>query len=288
MLDHPPQTPRGSAWQDRLALARLAWSGLGARWERVREKIPPLPVRSRRLLAPVGAGLLVAVCVLVLLGLGLMRASPAWWRTVLREDPATIRLAKDVEARITNAIYEPHPIVPSSARHAEPGTLWNIEVDAPSANAWLNVRLPMWLANQKEQFRWPRDMTDLQVDFREKRVTLGASVRAGDRVQVLTATIDPYVDDTGRLWLPASGVSLGRLDIPGPWVVRAVRAQAARYIPQRLRDLPETQMLFRAFQGEIALVNNAVFKLGDGRKVRVLDIQTRDGSLVITCRTERD
>jgi hypothetical protein len=83
-------------------------------------------------------------------------------------------------------------------------------------------------------------------------------------------------------------VSLGRLDIPGPWVIRAVRAQAEHYIPQRLRDLPETRSLFKAFQGESAIVNNAVFKLGDGRRVRVLDIQPKDGVLAITCRTEHD
>jgi len=281
MLERPDSTP----------------NTLRRRWDALRgampplpplRPLPPIPSRWRRLLAPIGAGLIVAICGLLLLGMGLMRASPSWWRTVLREDPATIRLAKDVESRITSTIYDTHPIVPSAATHAQPGTLWYIEVDAPSANAWLNVRLPMWLANQKEQFRWPRDMTDLQVDFRNKRVTLGASVRAGDRTQVLTATIDPYVDDKGRLWLPASGVSLGRLDIPGPWVVRAVRAQASRYIPPRLRDLPETQLLFRAFQGETAIINNAVFKLGDGRKVRVLDIQPKDGMLAITCRTERD
>jgi hypothetical protein len=239
-------------------------------------------------LIPIAIGLVMAACALILLGLGLIRASPSWWRTVLREDPATIRLAKETESRITNTIYDPHPIVPGSATTAAPGTLWTIEIDAPAANAWLNVRLPMWLANQKEQFRWPRDMTDLQVDFRSKRVTLGASVRTGDRIQVLTATIDPYVDEQGKLWLPASGVSLGRLDIPGPWVVRAVRAQAEHYIPPRLRDLPETRALFKAFQGESAIVNNAVFKLGDGRRVRVLDIQPKDGVLAITCRTEHD
>jgi hypothetical protein len=131
-------------------------------------------------------------------------------------------------------------------------------------------------------------MSDLQVAFFDGQITIGARVRAGNRLQVLTATVDPIIDADGRLWIPASGISLGRLDVPAPLVVRAVRGQVDRYIPARLRDLPETAMLMDALEGQAAIVNNPVFRLGDGRRVRVVGIEPRDGRLLLTCRTDSE
>lgn len=247
-----------------------------------------LQPRWRRALVPAVLGLAVGAALLALVASAAVRTAPGWWRTIPRTDPELLRRAKDVENRITNRVYASRPM---GMTGEEP---WAIELDAQSANAWLNARLPMWLANQRDQFRWPDELTNLQVAFTTGRVVIGAGVRVGaapdnpGREQVLTATLDPYVDEAGKLWLPATGVSLGRLDIPGPLVISTVRGRAKATIPVHLRDLPETAALFRAFAGESPIVNSAVFRLGDGRRIRVLAIDCQDDRLTITCRTERD
>lgn len=237
----------------------------------------------RAWLLSAGLGLVIGAALLTLIATALTRMAPVWWRTVLREDPATVTLARATENRLTTLVYEKKP--PPDGR---PPDTWTIEIDDQAANAWLNVRLPKWLASQRDQFHWPRDMTDLQVAFHHNQITIGARVRAGDRLQVLTATVAPRVDELGRLWIPASAVSLGRLDIPGPWVVRAVRARAMDYIPPALRNLPETAQLVRAFEGDQSILNTAAIRLGDGRRVRVIAIEAHQGVLRLTCTTERD
>ena len=246
-----------------------------SRWRRLR----------RRVLAASVGGLFVC-SIFLFSAWTLSRAAPTWWRTVQREDPGTIRLATIVENTVVNSAYHDWPVVTieEGLRRSEP---WTLSVDATEVNAWLNVRLPKWLANQKEQFRWPQDVSDIQVEFHDDRITLGARVRAGDRHQVLTATLTPRLDEHGRLYLPARSVNLGRLNIPASWVLQPIRDNAEDYIPPQLRRLPETEALFRAFGGKEALVQRATVRLDDGRRIRILGITPRGGRLLITCQTER-
>ena len=225
----------------------------------------------------------------VLGALALTRAAPAWWRTVLREDPATVRLAEKTENAFINIAhdFDRFPLAES------PDGVWRsdaftLEVTAAEVNAWMNVRLPKWLANQKDEFHWPPELSDVQVEFHDDRITLGARVRAGERHQVLTATLRPRLEADGRLFLPAQSVNLGRLSIPASWVLDPIRDSAESYIPEQVRRLPETDLLFGAFGGEGPLLERAVVRLGDGRRVRVLKVQPRDGKLQILCQTERD
>jgi hypothetical protein len=227
----------------------------------------------------------VGVCVVVLGAMAMMRAAPLWWRTVLREDPATVALAERVEKSIINTAHAQWPTDGSQAQgyRSKP---WTVEVNATEVNAWLNVRLPMWLANQKSKFKWPRNMSDVQVDFSPGRVTIGARVRAGDASHVLTATLSPELNETGQLFTPARWVNVGRLSIPAGWVLGTAQGSAKSYIPPELMRLPETARLFGAFEGEGPLMQRAVIKLGDDRRVRILRVQAREGRLLVTCRTE--
>jgi hypothetical protein len=229
--------------------------------------------------------LVLGLCVVVLVGFALVRSSPRWWRTIIREDPATISLARQVENALINRVNEHRPLPPKVAGQPWRSEPWTIRIDATEANAWLNVRLPMWLANQQEKFHWPRNMSDLQVDFSTRQITVGARVRSGDRHQVLTATLEPRLAKTGELWLQANTVNLGRLAIPASWVLERAKTGAADYVPTDLRKLEETQRLFRAFEGLEPIANNSLFRLDD-RKVRILEIHTSEGVLEITCQTE--
>ena len=234
--------------------------------------------RIRRWAVGGALGIVGGTCLLLLAGLMLARSAPSWWRTIRRDDPATIAQGAGVENGVINLVNKNRA---GSGPLSEP---WSFVVTSDQANAWLNVRLPKWLANQKDDFRWPKDLSDLQVDFGPDRITVGARVKHAKHDQVLSATLAPRLDDSGSLFAPATWVGLGRLSIPAEWVLDP--AAAEQYIPPAISRLPETGALLRAFAGDGAVVQHATFRLGDGRRVRILSIAPRAGALRITCQTE--
>jgi hypothetical protein len=150
--------------------------------------------------------------------------------------------------------------------------------------------MPLWLSNSEDHFRWPREVEEVQVLFEEGAVTVGARVRSGAAAphgRVLTATVSPHMDPEGRVFAPAGRVNLGRVTMPAGWVLDHIRGAADRYFPADIRALPETETMLRAFEGQSALVERAVFKLGDGRRVRLLGFSVEDGILEVRCQTER-
>jgi hypothetical protein len=253
---------------------RLTLAVARRRFQRLRDAVTHLRRRRvRRWLLGAAFGLVAGCCLLLALGLALARADPSWWRTVQRDDPTFIDLGERVEKAVFNRV---------ACNRGQDA--WTVALKPEEANAWLNVRLPKWLANQKDDFHWPRDVSDIQVDFESGLVIIGAKVHAGGRDQVLTATLEPRLDDAGRLFLPARYVNLGRLSIPADWVLD--RAAADQYIPRDLQALPETDALINAFSKGDAVLQQALFRLGDGRRVRILSIAPEDGLLRVTCRTE--
>jgi hypothetical protein len=218
-------------------------------------------------------------------GVALSRATPSWWRSIPREDPVLVSLARRVENSVQTQVFQNRP------SHREGGVWlsepWSLDLSADEASAWLSVRLPMWISNQKDSFRWPRELDDLQVEFQEGALIFGARLDAERGGRVLTATVSPRLDDSGRLFVPAERVNVGRLAVPASWVLDHARGAAARVIPTNLRELPETEALVNAIDGTQALVETPVFKLGDGRRVRLLGFNLDRGMLRITCQTER-
>ena len=101
-------------------------------------------------------------------------------------------------------------------------------------------------------------------------------------------TLDPQIREDGSLWMPARWVSVGRLAVPGDWVIDHADRRRDQFIPEDLKDLPETAAMFRAFAGEAPIATDAVVTLGDGRVVRLLEMRPADGRLELTCRTEHD
>jgi hypothetical protein len=241
--------------------------------------------RTRRWAIGAALGVVFGSSVATLIALALTRVAPSWWRSVRRDDPEVLALGQQVENSVVNRIYKNRAdgAPPSGSWHSDP---WTIEVSAPQANAWLNARLPKWIANQAEEFRWPKDVTEVQVQFEISRIVVGAKVKAGDRTQVVTATLEPRLERDGRLFMPATWVNVGRLAIPADWILDHARRNAGDYLPRDLKGLPETDLAFRAFAGEQAVRTSTLINLGDGRSVRILAIEPRDGSLLLTCQTE--
>ena len=237
--------------------------------------------RPRRL---VGVGLIFAggfVCFGVWTVSSLSSGVPLWWRTVRRDDPRTIESARRVEDGVWNNLYSVR-----SGQMPDGGVEWTVALKAADANAWLNARFPMWIANQWDSEFWPAELREIQVDFDDTGIRIGIEIQGNGEKRVLSATIHPAVAEDGSLWMPASWIHVGRLGIPASLVLSADTVQTSGYIPDRILDLPEAQGMMSAFAGNNPMVDNAVVSLGDGRRVRLISLRTRGGWLEITCRTE--
>ena len=251
---------------------------------------------SRRLILILVWGLIL----LALLGvtawmvIGSMTGSaPAWWR---RTDPSAARtierammlenaIASHLSLRRDSAsdlVYTATGEVPEGWR-SDP---WSVALKSEDANAWLNVRLPVWLAGENEHFEWPEEVTDLQVHFDAPHVRLGAKVRVRGTEQFLSATLTPELREDGSLWVKADWVHLGRLPIPASWVLGEAESRVDEIIPDELRSLPQAQSFFRVMAGEEPVAERPVVRLPDRRLVRLLRLEADRGWVEITCQTE--
>ena len=224
-------------------------------------------------------GLLIVAgaCTLGLVARALIGVAPTWWRQPDPTDPETVRKAETIESGVANAMYEVR---------ADPLEPWTVTLRAPDANAWLNTRLEQWLANADAEFDWPSDVESLQVEFDDGLIQVGVQIRAGDHARIISATLRPQMHDDGSLWVSAETIHVGRLPIPAGWVAERAGSIAGEVMPRRLLETPEVDRLFRSLVGDRALDADPVMDLGDGRRVRLLAIETEEGRLSVTCRTE--
>lgn len=242
-----------------------------------------LALRLRRIFVRIGLAASALTCLLTLIGLALAKERPAWWRTVRRDDPRSLQIADQLENGIVNALF-------SREHSPEPGAAsqpWRVSLDAGDANAWLNSKMPRWLEAEFERpMDWPEELREVQVDFRSAAVRIG--IRISETDQVFWASIEPTLDEQGRLWIPARWVYLGRLPMPASWVLERARRNPGGIVPDDFTALPETDAMFRMFAGEVPAFEEPVVKLSDGRRVRLLALNSlEDGRIIITCRTER-
>lgn len=266
------------------------WQGLVERARSWRPRPPRMPSRRLRRLFLISATIVISVvAVLVLLGISLTNARPLWWRSVNAGDPKTIALAEEIESAVTRQLSlqretDTSPIAPGGPRWRS--REWSVSISASDANAWLNARLPQWLANRADEIRWPREIAEVQVDFDNGKIAVGARVVASGREQVLSATLVPEIHADGSLWTSATWLHAGQLPVPASWIIARLLDPARSVLPEEIRDIPEARDMFEAFDGRGALITAPVVKLGDGRRVRLLKVRPRDGRLEMTCRTE--
>lgn len=242
--------------------------------------------RRRRLITGLAGAAVLVLCSAVLSGLLLARAAPVWWVPVDTNDPAVRRLAEKVENQVVSAGHKFRGAVRANADGTTAtGDDWSFVLSVAEANAWLNVRLPRWLSNREDAVKWPAELTQMQVMFDGQRVRVGVMATRGEGTpQVLAAVLEPRLRD-GALWLTAERFSVGRLPIPAGWVLAGVR-EHRDMVPSGVREMPETDLLLAALAGERPVLQEAVVRLGDGRRVRLLGIEAAGGKLEVRCRTE--
>lgn len=278
----------------------------------------------RRMVIAGTVGVVVSAAIGLPLTLGMMARAPSWWRSIDARSAATIRVGTDLENQVVEIMRQVRPSAKPAAGsptwagvyQSEP---WTIAIRAADANAWVNARLPKWVASQGPEstpsssqigltakskprtFAWPEQVEQVQVEFARGMIHIGARIReskpkggssartdtAPSAARIVSASLVPELAADGSLWMRAEGVGVGSLPLPTSLLLSSASAGDMIALPQELRDLPETAALLRAFTGDTPLTVTPTLTLGDGRRVRVLAIRSEDGLLILTCRTER-
>lgn len=232
--------------------------------------------------------LLIAGLTVALLAAGaMMQKSPPWWRRVDAQNIQTVQSAQQVENGLTTLFHmeragRPDPAHPGRRISDE----WRFAVRAVDANAWLNTRLPAWLTRREDLSAWPEEVRQIQVEFRDGRISVGVELHAAGVVRVLSADVRPEVRPDGSLWLPAEAVRVGRLPLPTALVLRGARREADAMVPVSIRQTADSDLLWRAFLGDAAVATVPTVRLPDGRRVRILGLRAQHGVLEVRCRTE--
>jgi hypothetical protein len=215
--------------------------------------------------------LIVLVCAMVLSAVSLVNRTPTWWRPMDVSDSRVRDLAEQVERAVVSTVHRHRPL-------DEP---WTVAVSVEQANAWLNIKLPQWIANRSAQ--WPERIEELQMHFSEDAtLSLGARIRGNDTSRVVVATIRPEVAQDGSLWLPMDAAQAGRLDLPRDWTVDQLR----EWIPEEVSERVPTDQLLDALGALAPMFHEPVLKLDDGRRVRLLAMYPDGERLLLTCVTE--
>ncbi|MBX3402711.1 MAG: hypothetical protein KF699_04775 [Phycisphaeraceae bacterium] len=255
--------------------------------------------RARRWAAGGVFVLIVLGTALGLVALALSQERPNWWTSVNVRDPAIVEVAERFENALATIMTQARP----AGIDGDGSAPWTIRVSASDVNAWLNARLPAWMESRERDgaeagaaFKWPESVQELNVDFRDGLIHIGAKVSARGKDAAsnnraaqgnyFSAAVEPRFTPDGSLWLPARRVALGRLTVPASWMLRKPEEVArADRVPDELAKLPETREVLGAFAGRRAVMTNPTIRLGDGRRVKLLGMTAEDGRLSITCLT---
>lgn len=202
---------------------------------------------------------------LLLLYLALAGATPSWWaeRAVPREQAEI--LAERVERGVATELH----------RGRDADQPWTVSISDEQANAWLAQGLSRWLRNRR--IEWAERVPDLRAAFEDGSVRVGARTDA----RVLSAAFNLRIDPEGALWATPSQIAAGSLRLPDSWA----RSRAMDALERYAQD--DAARVREALEGRAPILDRPVFDLGDGRRVRVVEIEPEPGRLLITCVTER-
>ncbi|MCC6675687.1 MAG: hypothetical protein IT436_00960 [Phycisphaerales bacterium] len=245
--------------------------------------------RWRRRFAAISVGLVALLSALLIVAVWQSRMEPGWW-TGTSAAAAGSGAGAGLQNSVINQLHLARPTAadlgPDEAWRSEP---WRVSMRCEDVNAWLAEELPRWLANRDPPVRWPARVETARAGFEAGRVMVGARLRHGGGfggVSVISASLVPELREDGSLWLRASWVRIGRLPAPASWVVPRLR-EAMREAGLEDEAHGGVGFLLRVLEGEEPLARSAVIRLEDGRRVRLLDLELRDGALWITARTEQ-
>jgi hypothetical protein len=218
---------------------------------------------------------MVLVVVMIAGGVTVWRLTwlqPVWWPQEVADNEQTRALADRVEYRLAEEIHKVRP-------DADP---WRLRVKEDQVNAWLTARLPEWLAHS-EDVEWPSNLAPPRVRFVEGGVDIALEFDDHGRRRYLVANLEPQILD-GRLSMTLNGLSLGRLWSPGA-SVQSVIERYRDVVPEGFINDPAVRRILDMLADEQRFEPS--FDLTDGRRVRLMNVASGDGEMIIECETTR-
>ncbi len=220
----------------------------------------------------------------------LAQATPAWW-----VEPGTAPLGTALPGPASSTAAEPATAQSAIERgraveeaisrllsSATPGTVTRTALYERDANAWLETRLPRWL--EAEETPWPDEVSSLRVRATEGRMQLAVRVTTEGWSRVVTLTIEPSLDEQGRLWAPAQALHVGRLRLPLALILGEI--ETSTRLPAQWRDDPRTRFAVSVFAGESPLVESPVVRIDD-RRLRLTELECVSGRFDLAYEVER-
>lgn len=219
-----------------------------------------MPARRARLRS---ALLAAATIVGALLVIALVQLRPpAWWAPVGAVDEALATRAERFEQACVSELHR--------VREA-PGP-WAVRLREADMNAWLAARLPLWCDHAGIE-----RVGDAQVRLTADSIELALATPALPAIAVVR--LRPAVEGSS-LRPTVDAVRLGRLPLP-LFGERAVRST--------LLALGEGDAQGELQSALVAALRNepidTTFELSDGRRVRLRDLEVRDGELLLEFET---
>ncbi len=238
------------------------------------------PKRSPRISAIAAAAVLImiaAATVAALRASSLAGQQPTWWREAPiahspEHEEATLNLAEQVERGLLTLVHNQQPA----------DGAWTVEITEEQANAWLNAKLPKWLANRS--IEWPDQLNELQVNFEPEQISVGARLTTNENEHIVAATVEASIDDAHAFWLRIAATQAGRLDLPRGWTIAALR----EWLPDSIRNKDSAVAALSALEGAAPLFPDAAFTLEDGRRIELLTITPEQDRLLLSLRTQRN
>ncbi len=233
---------------------------------------PPMPRRSvgsivlrlllvMVLLAPTGA---VALwCSLV--------AAPTYWREVDFTDPGTYQRVEVFAEKLDRALLQERPA----------DQVWEMELKQEELRDWVALRMPQWLEDHGVVQGLPPWLHQPMIAFKEGRIILAGLVRYKSISQIVSLTLQPQTGADGEPQFNLAGAAGGRLPLPTGDLFNKLIAKYGSIEAAEEAAFVEAQTVLN--QVQLPCVD-----LGDGRKVRIVDIDLRSCSAVLKCRTIQD
>lgn len=213
--------------------------------------------------------LCVAAWVVVTVSLSRAGTAPGWWPGLDPDAPEVIAEAEQLERAFANQVSMMRE--PTDGQGAD----WMVRIGADSANAWLAVRLRVWV--EGEGVVWPAGVEQIRAGFDGRDVALGVRAEGGG---VVWARFTPEVRRDGSVWLEAHGAWVGRMRVPMVWALGGMERELAVYAPEAAGTLRAV------LAGRAPLMVEPVVRLPDGRRVRIVELQAGEGGVGVALRTE--
>jgi hypothetical protein len=226
--------------------------------------------------------------------------APSWYRPPAPSDPSVNQRADDTEYRVLQQTRQ--------VRQADDA--WTLTLSEREINDWLATRLRAWIKHDASM-NWPEQIGTPQALIEPDGLSIAVPVTAKGVTRTIVATLRPRIGaaqtpDEARdrslahastpqtrpisphdaplgaqLWVPLSSVSLGKVPIPGEplqRVVDSIREASPEFLEDR-----HVQQALDVLAGRSGL--EPVYRLSDGRVVRITAVTLKRGSIELTART---